>query len=109
MFYFKYIVENLKDAQEHGFSLLISFPQINATYEYHWLFALFSTRLPDSSRPEIKKILATYGMTEYGEFELLKRSGEKLPTNNYEFVIQKISYRVVINLKLNISIYYETI
>lgn len=48
-------------------------------------------------------------MTEYDEFELLKRSGEKLPTNNYEFVIQKISYRVVINLKLNISIYYETI
>ena len=41
MFYFKYIVENLKDAQEHGFSLLILFPQINATYEYPWLFALF--------------------------------------------------------------------
>ena len=27
-----------------------------------------------------------YGMTEYDEFELLKRSGAKLPTDNYEFV-----------------------
>jgi len=28
----------------------------------------------------------SYGMTEYDEFELLKRSGAKLPTDNYEFV-----------------------
>ena len=38
------------------------------------------------TRPEIKEILETYGMTEYDAFELLKRSGAKLPTDNYEFV-----------------------
>lgn len=85
-FYFKYILENVKEAQKYGFELLISFPQINAIYENPELFAVFSTRLPEPTRPEIKEILETYKMTEYDEFELLKRSGAKLPTDNYEFV-----------------------
>lgn len=85
-FYFKYILENVKEAQKVGFKLLVAFPQINATYENPQLFANFATRLPNENRPEIKEILETYGMTEYDEFELLKRSGAKLPTDNYEFV-----------------------
>ncbi len=51
------------------------------------IFAVFPSRLTEPSRPEIKEILATYGMTKYDDFELLKRSGAKLPTDNYEFVI----------------------
>ena len=85
-YYFKYILENVKKAQEKGFELLIAFPQINATYENPELFAVFSSRLPEPTRPDIKKILDTYWMTKYDEFELLKRSGAKLPTDNYEFV-----------------------
>lgn len=85
-FYFKYILENVKEAQKDGFELLVAFPQINATYENPHLFAVFGARLPDKRRPEIAKILEEYGMTEYDEFELLKRSGAKLPTDNYEFV-----------------------
>ena len=85
-YYFKYILENVKKAQEKGFELLIAFPQINATYENPELFAVFSSRLPEPTRPEIKEILETYGMKKYDEFELLKRSGAKLPTDNYEFV-----------------------
>jgi len=85
-YYFKYILENVKEAQKNGFELLIAFPQINATYENPQLFAVFSSRLPEPTRPEIKEILSTYGMEEYNEFELLKRSGAKLPTDNYEFV-----------------------
>ena len=80
-FYFKYIL-----AKEQGFNLLVAFPQIDVTYENPQLFASFGARLPDKRRPEIKEILKTYGMTEYDEFELLKRSGAKLPTDNYEFV-----------------------
>ena len=83
---FKYILENVKEAQKDGFELLVAFPQINATYENPHLFAVFGARLPDKRRPEIDKILEEYGMTEYDEFELLKRSGAKLPTDNYEFV-----------------------
>lgn len=85
-FYFKYILENVKEAQKEGFELLVAFPQINATYENPHLFAVFGARLPDKRRPEIDKILSEYGMKEYDEFELLKRSGAKLPTDNYEFV-----------------------
>ena len=84
-FYFKYILENVKEAQKNGFKLLVAFPQINALYDNPQLFAIFAARLPEQTRPEIKDILTTYGMTEYDEFELLKRSGAKLPTDNYEF------------------------
>jgi len=85
-FYFKYILENVKEASKNGFELLVAFPQINALYDNPELFAVFASRLPEPTRPEIKEILATYGMTEYDDFELLKRSGAKLPTDNYEFV-----------------------
>ena len=85
-FYFKYILENVKEAQKNGFKLLIAFPQINALYDNPKLFATFATRLPEPNRPEIKAILETYGMAEYDAFELLKRSGAKLPTDNYEFI-----------------------
>lgn len=65
---------------------MVAFPKIDEIYENTKLFASFRARLPDRRRPEIKEILETYGMTEYDEFELLKRSGAKLPTDNYEFV-----------------------
>lgn len=84
-YYFKYILENVKIALKEGFKLLVPFPNINATYESQNLFATFASRLPDKRRPEIKKILKTYDLEEYNEFELLKRSGAKLPTDNYEF------------------------
>lgn len=84
-FYFKYIVENVKIALQDGFMYLIAFPNVNATYESSDLFACFATRLPDKRRPEIRKILDTYGLKEYDEYELLKASGAKLPTDDYEF------------------------
>ena len=85
-YYFRYILENVAEAMKEGFQLLVAFPQLNALYDCPFLFAAFSTRLPDETRPEIKEILATYGMKEYDEFELLKRSGAKLPTDSFEFV-----------------------
>lgn len=86
-FYFKYILENVKDAQKNGLELLIPFPQINALYDNPKLFDCFGARLPEPTRPEIKEILNTYGMKEYNDFELLKRSGAKLHTDHYEFVV----------------------
>ena len=32
-FYFKYILENVKEAQKYGFSLLVAFPNIESIYE----------------------------------------------------------------------------
>lgn len=85
-YYFKYILDNVEKLKEKGLSLFIAFPKINELYENLKLFPVFSTRLPDRKRPDIKKILNKYNMSEYDEFELLKRSGAKLPTDNYEFV-----------------------
>ena len=87
-YYFRYLKENLKEAMEHGFTLLIAFPQINAVYDNPELFACFGARLPEKTRPDLRKILDTYGMNEYDEWELLKRSGAKLPTDHYEFVCE---------------------
>lgn len=84
-YYFKYILENVKIALQEGFKLLIPFPNVNATYESQNLFPSFASRLPDKRRPEINKILDTYNLKNYDEFELLKKSGAKLPTDNYEF------------------------
>lgn len=84
-FYFKYLLDTVKTAMEKGFELLVAFPQLNALYDNPQLFPAFASRLPDKRRPEIKRILDTYNMTEYDEFELLKRSKGKLPTDDYEF------------------------
>ena len=84
-FYFRYILDNVKTAIKVGFKLLIPFPNVNATYENDKLFASFASRLPDKKRPEIEQILKTYGMEKYNEYELLKVSGAKLPTDSFEF------------------------
>ena len=44
-FYFKYILENVKEAQKAGFKLLVAFPQINALYDNPKLFANFANYL----------------------------------------------------------------
>ncbi|MEG1363539.1 MAG: hypothetical protein RSC92_03830 [Clostridia bacterium] len=84
-FFFKYLLDTVKIAMENGFRLLIAFPQLNAIYYNSHLFPAFSTRVPDKRRPEIDKILSTYNMDKYDEFELLKRSKGKTPIDDYEF------------------------
>jgi hypothetical protein len=44
-------------------------------------------RLPPlTERRDISTILDKYGMNYYDEFELIRKSGAKLPTDPYEFV-----------------------
>ena len=50
------------------------------------LFPVFSSRLPDKKRKDIKKILEKYKLEEYDSYELLKRSGAKLPIDNLQFI-----------------------
>ena len=85
-YYFKYDLSGIKEAAQYGFSPLICFPSVNATYENDRLFPVFQSRLPDKRRRDMDKILKTYGLTEYEPFELLKSSGGRLPTDRYEFV-----------------------
>ena len=58
---------------------------MNAVYKYENLFPVFASRLPDRRRKDIKKILYKYGLLEYDSYELLRRSGAKLPTDHLQF------------------------
>lgn len=76
----------VKEAIEKGFKLLIPFNNINVLYKSDTLFSTFSSRLPDKKRRDIESILSKYGLKEYDDYELLKRSGARLPIDNLEFI-----------------------
>jgi len=76
----------VKEAIDNGFELLIPFGDINKVYKSDMLFPAFSSRLPDKKRRGIEKILLKYELQEYDEFELLKRSGARLPIDSLEFI-----------------------
>lgn len=84
-FEFSYGFE-INDAIEKGFELLISFEDLKKVYKSDTLFPTFSSRLPDRKRRGIEKILAKYGLNEFNEYKLLKRSGARLPIDNLEFI-----------------------
>lgn len=82
---FRYCNE-VKEATEDGFVPLLCFPDLKKKYEDERLFSVFSSRLPDKKRKDIKDILKKYGLKDYDEYTLLKRSGARLPIDNLEFI-----------------------
>lgn len=82
---FKYGYE-INEAVKDGFELVIPFDDIDKVYKRDILFPAFTSRLPDRKRRGIEKILKKYGLEEYDEYRLLKRSGAKLPIDNLEFI-----------------------
>lgn len=77
---------DLKEAQQMGFTPLVAFPSFEKTYRESELFPTFACRLPDKRRRDIGSILQKYGLAEYDAFELLKRSGARLPTDTLSFI-----------------------
>jgi hypothetical protein len=84
-FEFSYGYE-VQQAIEAGFELLIAFPDIRKVYTNKNLFPVFASRLPDPKRKDIDAILKKYGLAEYNPYNLLKRSGARLPIDNLEFI-----------------------
>lgn len=78
--------EEIKEAIKDGFVPLLCFPDLDKIYSDEKLFSIFSSRLPDKKRKDIQKILEKYGLKEYDEYLLLKRSGAKLPIDALEFI-----------------------
>jgi HipA-like protein len=76
----------VEKALQRGFKLLIPFADLHKVYRSDTLFPTFSSRLPDKKRRGIEKILAKYGLKEYDAFNLLKRSGARLPIDNLWFI-----------------------
>lgn len=84
-FEFQYL-DGVNHAKNLGFQLLPSFPDPEKIYTSKVLFTVFSSRLPDPKRKDIKDILNRYDLKEYDGFDLLKKSGASLPIDNLEFV-----------------------
>ena len=74
-----------KKAKELGWKMLRPFPE-EKEYQSKKMFPVFSCRLPDSKRRDIDAILKEYELEKYDEYELLKKSGARLPIDSYEFV-----------------------
>lgn len=74
-----------EEAQKDGWGLVQAFPEIKR-YESEGLFPVFSSRLPDRKRRNIEEILRKYGLSQYDGYELLKKSGGRLPIDTYEFI-----------------------
>lgn len=83
---FKYRASDVDVAIRNGFEPLIAFPDIEEVYSSYDVFPAFSSRLPDKRRKDIKEILGRYKLESYDAFELLKKSGGKLPTDSLEFI-----------------------
>ncbi len=78
--------EEAQDAIADGFTPLFCFRELDKVYKDEKLFPVFSCRLPDKKRKDIGDILKKYGMDEYDEYMLLKRSGARLPIDSLEFI-----------------------
>ena len=83
-YHFEYC-DTVADAESAGWQRLDAFPEIES-YESDVLFPAFSSRLPDRKRRDIQKILEKYGLSEFDEFDLLRKSGARLPIDTYEFI-----------------------
>ncbi len=66
--------------------MLKPFDDKNKIYKSDILFPIFSSRLPDSKRKDINKILDKYNLDKYDEFDLLVKSKGKLPIDSLSFV-----------------------
>lgn len=84
-FEFQY-AKDVKDAINDGFTPLLCFSDINKVYTDTKLFSVFASRLPDRKRKDIQNILKKYGLEEFDEYMLLKRSGARLPIDSLEFI-----------------------
>lgn len=71
---------------------MVSFEELNVVYKSENLFPVFSSRLPDKKRKDIKRILEKYGLEEYDSYQLLKKSGAKLPIDNLQFIDPILNY-----------------
>lgn len=87
-YFYAYNSDNIKSAIKSGFTAHPSFPDIKTVYKSNIFFPVFKLRLPNKNRPDYLEILKKYGLNEMStDLEILSRTGGKLATDNYEFVV----------------------
>ena len=72
-------------AENRGWTKFNVVPE-DKIYESEVLFPVFASRLPDRKRRDINKILEKYNLSEFDEFELLRKSEARLPIDTYSFI-----------------------
>jgi len=78
---------NLNEALERGFKLLPAFPDREQQYHQQELFKVFLNRLPGRKRKDTQLFLEKKGLSlDCSDYELLRETGGKLPTDALEFV-----------------------
>lgn len=82
---FQYSKE-IRECQNEGFDLLVSFPDIDRKYVSDKLFPEFLSRIPGQNRVNMDEILKKYKLKSYDAFELLKSSGAKTSLDTLEFI-----------------------
>lgn len=81
-YYFKYNIEETKEALEHGFELLSGFPRIDAEYFKEELFRTFADNIPTKERKEIVN-----DEDNSDDFEVLVQMNDK---NGFRFEVATI-------------------
>lgn len=77
----------LSEAIKNGYRPHVAFPDLRRTYISRKLFGPFLRRLPNSNRPDFMALLKKYGIKDnYTDMDLLRITGGRLGTDNYEFV-----------------------
>lgn len=67
-----------------GIKTLADFPDIHKTYENQELWPFFSSRIPSTARPRVKKVLEREGINDSDLLSLLIRFGKHTITNPFE-------------------------
>ncbi len=78
--------KDIHSAIKDGFTPLLCFQDTAKIYTNNKVFPIFASRLPDKKRKDIQDILKKYELEEYDEYMLLKKSGGRLPIDNFEFI-----------------------
>ncbi|MBU3159523.1 hypothetical protein KPL37_07105 [Clostridium frigoris] len=85
-YYFKYDTNGVENAKEYGFCPFPYFPKVDAKYFREELFRTFAKRLPVQGKKDKTSILKEYDLKKYDDFELLKKIGDKMLSDNIEFI-----------------------
>lgn len=82
---YKYDQSGLKESKKRGYKYLLGFKDTRKVYYSKELFPAFRSRIPSRERRDIATILASLGIKEYDEFDLLALTGGRLFTDAISF------------------------
>jgi len=85
-YFFKLNSNGLKEARQAGFFQKLEFNDENKIYSSQELFTMFKVRIFEPEKytdEQMKEYLNKYGLEEYDEFEILKKTKGILMTDNF--------------------------